>query len=263
MSGCQWIESAECYVCNPNLKLEFVSAPVDVVSSTIATFELEFVSPSRFTKATCRFAFQYTTDDTDGTGVTWIDNDGDESVFLVLHDQEEGVHTLSVRALDPTTLRSSSSWLVPVTQHSWNVDLTPPIASLVTVDGSLFAASAPYTNDLTITMELGSNEPGSGLTWEVDDGEGWSCPPNVRCSTAAIQIETTGSLPLAVNKPGASTASVFGVTAGQADRITQCTCLIGAASAIIRESFTIGAVEGKHVVKVSFDFLCFYVFFFF
>ena len=250
-SGCQWVESAECYVCNPNLKLEFVNAPDDVVSSTIATFLLKFASPSRFTKATCRFAFQYTMDDTDDAGVTWINSDGDESV-LVLHDQEEGVHTLSVRALDPTTLRSSSSWLVPVTQHSWNVDLTPPMASLVTVDGSLFAASAPYTNDLTITMELGSNEPGSGLAWEVDDGEGWSCPPNVKCSTAAIQIDgTTGSIPLTVNEPGAATASVFGVTAGQADRITQCTCLIGAASAIIRESFTIGALEGKHVVKVS------------
>ena len=261
--GCQWVASAECYVCNPNLKLEFVDAPDDVVSATVATFKLRLVSPSRFTKATCRFAFQYTADDTDDSGATWTNNsDGDEKSVLELRDLQEGVHTLSVRALDPTML-VHSSWLVPVTKHTWKVDLTPPVASLTTVVGSLFALSAPYTNDLTITMELGSNEPGSGLAWEVDNGEGWSCPPNVKCSTAAIQIdETTKSLPLDVNQPGAATASVFGVTAGQADRITKCTCLIGVASAIIRESFRIGAVEGKHVLKVRrCDFLLDCIFF--
>ena len=248
--GCQWVASAECYVCNPNLKLEFVDAPNHVSSARSASFKLRLVSPSRFSKATCRFTFQYTTDDTDDSGTTWINSGGDDKNILVLRDLQEGMYTLSVRALDPATLMHSD-WLVPVTKHTWKVDLTPPVASLATVVGSLFASSAPYTNDLTITMELGSNEPGSGLAWEVDNGEGWSCPPNVLCSTAAVKIdESTESIPLDVNQPGAATASVFGVTAGQADRITQCTCLIGVASAIIRESFMIGAVEGKHVLKV-------------
>jgi hypothetical protein len=256
--GCEWIASIKCYICNPDLTLMFSLKPDLITTTSAATFEFYLKSPNRWNDANCnRMKYQYKVDND-----IWIDrhddgggNNGNDNMTLSFKELNEGLHTISIRAMDPNIQKSS--WDVPILNHTWKIDRTYPVASITTVSGSLFESTYPFTNQPNINVELGSNEPGSGVSWTVKSNSGreWSCPilQAQGCSTIPVKIDDTKILEKNINKPNSASIDgldYYGITSGEASRITECICMIGAASATTKETLVISN-EGKHTLEVT------------